>query len=63
MGSAAYNIWGREEEEPGVGGPYRGSQFTPQMGQGTMQRYAPQNRPPQSGVSPNIMAYLRKYIR
>ena len=51
----------QEPEEPGVGGPYRGpSQFMPQMGGN---RYAPQNRSPQSGISPDILAYLRKYVR
>ena len=54
--------WGEEEEpERPVGGPYRGpSQFMPQMGGN---RYAPQNRSPQSGISPDILAYLRKYVR
>ena len=54
-----------EEEEPRPYMPYRRSQFMPppQGTQDPMARYAPQNRQPQSGVSPDIMAYLRKYIR
>lgn len=56
--------WGQEEEEePPVGGPFRGSQFTPRPPQDTMARFAPQNRAPQSSPSPDILAYLRKYVR
>jgi len=64
-GDAAYNIWGEEEEEPRPSAPYRRSQFMPPPpgAEDQMARFAPQNRQPQSGVSPDIMAYLRKYIR
>ena len=57
--------WGEEPEEPGVGGrgTYRPSRFLPQEKERPVTRYAPQNRPPQSGISPDIMAYLRKYVR
>ena len=66
IGDAAHNVWGEEEEEPRPQMPYRRSQFMPappRADDDQMARYAPQNRPPQSGVSPDIMAYLRKYIR
>jgi len=43
--------------------PYQRSTFMPQQGQDPMARYAPQNRQRQSGVSPDIMAYLRRYVR
>jgi len=44
--------------------PYRRSEFMPGAGDGGhMARYAPGNRPMQSGVSPNVMDYLRKYVR
>ena len=40
------------------------SQPRPQrMGQSPMARYAPQNRQPQSGVDPEIMQYLMRYMR
>ena len=64
VGDAAYNIWG-EEEEPSPDAPYRRSQFMPLPpgAEDPMARFAPQNRQPQSGISPDIMAMLRKYIR
>ena len=43
--------------------PYQRSSFMPERGSSPMARYAPQSRQPQSGVSPDILAYLRKYIR
>lgn len=55
-----FGLGEEEPEDPGVGGQYRPSRFLPQP---RPNPYAPQSRPPQSGVSPDIMAYLRKYIR
>jgi hypothetical protein len=64
IGDAAYNVWGDEEEQRPQG-QYRRSQFMPPPpgAEDQMARYAPENRPVRSGVSPDIMAYLRKYIR
>ena len=66
-GNAAYNIWGPDEEPPRPNAPYRPSRFLPDFTGGgqnrQMQGYAPQNRQMRSGPSPEIMAYLRKFIR
>ena len=44
--------------------PYQRSEYMPNRDSSDhMARYAPQNRQPQSGVSPDIMAYLRRYVR
>ena len=59
IGTSVYDRM-QEPEEPGMSGQYRPSRFLPQP---PVNRYAPQNRQPQSSVSPDIMAYLRKYIR
>jgi len=65
VGDAAYNVWGKDDEEEGLDGSgYRRSQYMPEpRGPGPTARYAPQNRQPQSGVDPNIMSYLQKYMR
>jgi len=43
--------------------PYQRSSFMPQPGQGPAARYAPQNRQMQSGVDPDVMQFLMKYMR
>jgi len=43
--------------------PYQRSSFMPEPGQGPMARYAPQNRQMQSGVDPDVMQFLMKYMR